>query len=70
MVGLCLYGVAHIYTLVSHDPIIKFTTKCRYCRKRINEKVSKLVILYVSPLLMTRLSAVSTAAAGRTGERI
>ncbi|KAM3440274.1 hypothetical protein MY4824_002263 [Beauveria thailandica] len=40
MVGLCLYGVAHIYTMVSHDPIIKYTTKCRYCRKRINEKAS------------------------------
>ncbi|TQV98858.1 large conductance mechanosensitive channel protein [Cordyceps javanica] len=41
MVGLCLYGVAHIYTLVSHDPIIKYTTKCRYCRKRINEKARR-----------------------------
>ncbi len=44
MVGLCLYGVAHIYTLVSHDPIIKFTIKCRYCRKRINEKVCNVVV--------------------------
>lgn len=39
MVGFSLYGIAHIYTLVSHDPIIKFTKKCKYCRKRINEKV-------------------------------
>ncbi|KAK3190494.1 hypothetical protein K4F52_003515 [Lecanicillium sp. MT-2017a] len=39
MVGFSLYGMAHIYTLVSHDPIIKFTKKCKYCRKRVNEKV-------------------------------
>ncbi len=39
MVGFSLYGLAHIYTLVSHDPIIKFTKKCKYCRKRVNEKV-------------------------------
>lgn len=38
MVGFALYGLAHVYTLVSHDPIIKYTKKCRYCRKRINEK--------------------------------
>ncbi|OAQ63134.1 large-conductance mechanosensitive channel [Pochonia chlamydosporia 170] len=38
MVGFALYGLAHVYTLVSHDPIIKYTKKCKYCRKRINEK--------------------------------
>ncbi|GJN66972.1 hypothetical protein PLIIFM63780_004442 [Purpureocillium lilacinum] len=38
MVGFSLYGLAHIYTLVSNDPIIKYTKKCKYCRKRINEK--------------------------------
>ncbi|OAA47794.1 Large-conductance mechanosensitive channel [Metarhizium rileyi] len=38
MVGFALYGLAHIYTLVSHDPIIKYTKKCKYCRKHINEK--------------------------------
>lgn len=40
MVGFALYGLAHVYTLLSHDPIIKYTRKCKYCRKRINEKVS------------------------------
>ncbi|KAJ2966323.1 hypothetical protein NQ176_g10205 [Zarea fungicola] len=54
MVGFCLYGLAHIYTLVSHDPIIRYTTKCRFCRKSINEK--------------QRLYAVSTAQAGWTDE--
>ena len=40
MVGFALYGLAHVYTLLSHDPIIKYTKKCKYCRKRINEKVT------------------------------
>ncbi|KAL7950054.1 large-conductance mechanosensitive channel [Trichoderma barbatum] len=39
MVGFSLYGLAHVYTLVSHDPIIKYSKKCQYCLKRINEKV-------------------------------
>lgn len=43
MVGFSLYGMAHIYTLVSHDPIIKFTKKCKYCRKRVNEKVCRVL---------------------------
>lgn len=40
MVGVALYGLAHIYQLLSHDPIIKHTKKCKYCRQRINAKVS------------------------------
>jgi large conductance mechanosensitive channel len=39
-VGLSLYGLAALYQYVSRDPIIKHMVKCRYCRKRINEKVS------------------------------
>ena len=39
MVGFSLYGLAHVYTLLSHDPIIKYSKKCQYCLKRINEKV-------------------------------
>lgn len=38
-VGLSLYGLAALYQYVSQDPIIKHTVKCRYCRKKINEKV-------------------------------
>ncbi|KHN95831.1 Large-conductance mechanosensitive channel [Metarhizium album ARSEF 1941] len=41
MVGFALYGLAHVYTLVSRDPIIKYTKKCKYCRKQINEKVGR-----------------------------
>ncbi|ODA76269.1 hypothetical protein RJ55_08114 [Drechmeria coniospora] len=43
MVGFSLYGLAHIYTLVSHDPIIKYTKKCQYCRMHINEKCLRCV---------------------------
>lgn len=39
-VGFSLYGLAALYQYFSEDPIIKHTIKCRYCRKRINEKVS------------------------------
>jgi hypothetical protein len=39
MIGLALYGLAHLYTLMSSDPIIKYTKKCKYCKQRINEKV-------------------------------
>ncbi|KAK5998391.1 Anditomin synthesis protein L [Cladobotryum mycophilum] len=38
MAGFALYGLAHVYTLLSQDPIIKYTKKCQYCRKSINEK--------------------------------
>ncbi|KEY65054.1 hypothetical protein S7711_08444 [Stachybotrys chartarum IBT 7711] len=43
MVGLSLYGLAHVYQVVSHDPIIKHTKKCRYCRQRINAKALRCV---------------------------
>lgn len=39
-IGLSLYGIAQLYMWVSHDAIIKRTVMCKYCRKRINEKVS------------------------------
>lgn len=39
MLGLSLYGLAHLYQLASTEPIIKHTKKCKYCRQRINEKV-------------------------------
>ncbi|KAH7328059.1 large-conductance mechanosensitive channel [Stachybotrys elegans] len=38
MIGLSLYGLAHFYQFASHDPIIKHTKKCKYCRQRINAK--------------------------------
>ncbi|KAK1967121.1 large conductance mechanosensitive channel protein [Colletotrichum sublineola] len=39
-IGISLYGLAHIFQFFSPDPIIKHTVKCRYCRKRISNKVS------------------------------
>ena len=44
-VGLGLYIVANVYTWVSSDAVIKKTVKCRFCRKRISEKVSYLNVL-------------------------
>ena len=39
-VGLALYMIANAYTWLSNDSVIKHTVKCRFCRKRISEKVS------------------------------
>lgn len=38
-IGVALYAIAGIYQWVSKDPILKHMVKCKYCRKRINEKV-------------------------------
>jgi large conductance mechanosensitive channel len=43
-VGISLYGLAALYQCLSQDPIIKHTVKCRYCRKRINEKVGVMLV--------------------------
>ena len=37
--GIALYVVVQAYTWVSKDEIIKQTVKCKYCRKRISEKL-------------------------------
>ncbi|OAA65710.1 mechanosensitive ion channel [Niveomyces insectorum RCEF 264] len=42
-VGLSLYALASMYQYFSHDPIIKHTVKCKYCRKRISEKAHRCV---------------------------
>jgi large conductance mechanosensitive channel len=39
ILGLSLYLLANVYQYVSKDNIIKRTKKCRYCRKKVNEKV-------------------------------
>lgn len=39
--GLALYSLASLYEYLSRDPIVKRTVKCRYCKKRINEKVGE-----------------------------
>jgi len=38
-VGIALYAVASFYEWGSNDNIIKGTVKCKYCRKKISEKV-------------------------------
>ncbi|KAL2121474.1 hypothetical protein VTJ04DRAFT_5501 [Mycothermus thermophilus] len=42
-VGFSLYGLASMYQWVSHDPIIKHTVKCQYCRKSISDKALRCV---------------------------
>ena len=39
-IGIALYTVALVYGWASNDSVIKHTVKCKYCRKRISEKVS------------------------------
>lgn len=38
-IGVSLYFIANVYTCVSRDAVIKNTVKCKFCRKRISEKV-------------------------------
>jgi large conductance mechanosensitive channel len=40
-VGMALYTVASVYEWCSNDSIIKCTVKCKYCKKRISEKVCR-----------------------------
>jgi large conductance mechanosensitive channel len=42
-VGFALYGLAGLYQWLSHDPIIRHTVKCKYCRKSISEKAKRCV---------------------------
>lgn len=71
MIGLALYGLASIYQLVSSDPIIKRTKKCKYCRQKINEKVSLAYVTLPSDsrLIADRLDDASTARAGSMDEK-
>ena len=39
-VGFSLYLIAALSQRFSEDPMIKHTVKCKYCRKRISERVS------------------------------
>ena len=38
-IGIGLYIMARVYGWASNDSVIKNTVKCKYCRKRISEKV-------------------------------
>ena len=41
-IGVALYTVALVYGWASSDSVIKHTVKCKFCRKRISEKVNLL----------------------------
>lgn len=40
-IGIALYTVALVYGWASNDSVIKHTVKCKYCKKRISEKVGR-----------------------------
>ncbi|KAK8128329.1 hypothetical protein PG984_009437 [Apiospora sp. TS-2023a] len=42
-VGLTLYCIARTYQCFSHDPIIKHTVKCRYCKKLVSDRAVRCV---------------------------
>ena len=74
-VGLALYSIASIYSWLSSDAIIKHTVKCKYCRKRISEKVSKSFLpsthgrRWLVDLFLGRQNGVSTVRVGRMAGR-
>ena len=70
MLGLSLYGLAHLYQLASTEPIIKHTKKCKYCRQRINEKVRGKSLDVQQLANEHSLRDASTARAGSMEERI
>ncbi|KAI1298898.1 large-conductance mechanosensitive channel [Xylaria venustula] len=41
--GLMLYALACIYQYFSKDDIIKYTVKCRYCKKRVSAKATRCI---------------------------
>lgn len=59
--GSALYALAGLYQYLSKDRIIKHMVKCRYCRKRIYEKVSG-CSCYVSPPLVVVVLVCAAAA--------
>jgi len=52
-IGIALYTIAQVYTWTSNDAIVKHTVKCKFCRKRISEKV---VIVKVNMAMNTILT--------------
>jgi hypothetical protein len=74
MVGISLYALAHLYTILSADPIIKHTKKCKYCKQRINEKVVStslsLVILLANAALVHPMHKLHELARWPRGARV
>lgn len=56
--GSALYALAGLYQYLSKDRIIKHMVKCRYCRKRIYEKVG-----FIIPLCFSWMGVLLCAAA-------
>ena len=46
-IALSLFGIAKTYEVLTNDKVVKRSVKCRYCRKRISEKVSCLFLSWV-----------------------
>ena len=54
-IGIALYTIASVYTWLSNDAIIKHTVKCKFCRKRISEKVQIPRLIRMSKMLTMRV---------------
>ena len=54
-IGIALYTIASVYTWVSNDAIIKHTVKCKFCRKRISEKVKSSRFIRMNKTLTIRV---------------
>lgn len=69
VLGIALYGLAHLWQLASSEPIIKHTKKCKYCRQRINEKVRRSNLKMGLRLTLSSLFAASSVPVGLMDER-
>lgn len=52
-IGVALYTIAQVYTWTSNDAIIKHTVKCKFCRKRISEKVVNMKVNLSMDMILT-----------------
>lgn len=52
-IGIALYTIAQVYTWTSNDAIIKHTVKCKFCRKRISEKVVNVKVSVTMDIILT-----------------
>lgn len=52
-IGVALYTIAQVYTWTSNDAIIKHTVKCKFCRKRISEKVVNVRVNLSMDMILT-----------------
>ena len=52
VIAITLFLIARAYGWLTQDSVIKFTVKCKYCRKRISEKASCGWDATVEPILL------------------